>query len=119
MSFRPLLVVRLPRDNLLAARGSHMFKPNVLAAAAFVFGCFVVSADAQTSPTTVRDQKAVAAPAPPTAAAKREERKQLRAARKAQRSTIRQKRAQCFDQGKKKSLTGQPLIDFIRTCTAA
>ena len=44
--------------------------------------------------------------------------KQLRAAKKAERVVIRKKRAQCFDEAKKNKLTGQPQIEFIRTCTA-
>lgn len=73
------------------------------------FGCFITDARAQTPPS--------GATSATQGAAKAETKQQIQAAKKAERVTIRKKRAQCYDQAKKQSLTGQQLVSFLESCT--
>lgn len=87
----------------------------VLALAAMLWS---LPADAQApADTNVKSRPAVAA-APAAPISKREIRKQRRAAKKVERTAIRKRRVECYDQAQKQRLNGQPLVDFVRSCTA-
>lgn len=78
---------------------------------------FIPDARAQTStPPGAAPAATTPSPAPSSSATKQEARKQVRAAKKAERITIRKKRAECYDQAKKQSVTGQALPAFLETC---
>jgi len=79
-------------------------------------GYLVADAGAQTPSSPGAVPQVTPAPAPSSGAAKRETRKQMRVAKKAERTAIRKKRAQCYDQAKKQSLAGQELLSFVETC---
>ena len=87
----------------------------LLFAVALTVGAIVDDACAQAPP--VPATKANGLIAPQIAVEKREMRRQQRAANKAARGAIRKKRVQCFDEAKKRSLTGQKQIEFVQACT--
>lgn len=89
----------------------------LLVAGLVAASCFIADGRAQTSPSPGAAPAATTpSPAPSSNAAKREARKQVRAAKKAERIAIRKKRAECYDQAKKQSVTGQALPSFLETC---
>ena len=89
----------------------------LLVAGVIAASCFIPDSRAQTSTSSGAAQTATTPNAAPTSSAeKREARKQVRAAKKAERIAIRKKRAECYDQAKKQSVTGQALPAFLEAC---
>ncbi len=74
------------------------------------FGCFVAGAHAQTSsPGTAA---ATSGETPTSKASKKE----IRAAKKAERIAKRKKRADCYDQAQKESVAGKDITRYLAKC---
>ena len=79
----------------------------LLVAALLTVGNFVASAQAQTVPSETSAKTSTAATP---------SKKEIRAAKKAERIAIRKKRAECYDKAKKESVPDKDLARFLNAC---